>query len=130
MSECEAMILSAALEAIVAFAIAHFRAWPCRGAIHVGAASAIATFVTHPQFWNAALFAYDRYGIWPSLAALEAIVVLVEGALIAWMASLRLDHAMLVSLAANAASFALGLALSGGAFDVSAVTRIGISIQA
>jgi hypothetical protein len=40
---------------------------------------------------------------------LEAAVVVVEGALIAWMAMLRPGRAMLVSLAANSGSLALGL---------------------
>ena len=37
--------------------------------------------------------------------------MVVEGVAIAWMAMLRLDRAMLVSLAANSGSLALGLLL-------------------
>jgi hypothetical protein len=43
---------------------------------------------------------------------LEVIVILVEGCLIGWMAHLSLRHALMVSLAANSASFALGLLIS------------------
>jgi hypothetical protein len=39
--------------------------------------------------------------------------VVVEGGLIAWMAMLRPDRAMLVSLAANSGSLALGLLIGG-----------------
>ena len=78
-------------------------------ALHVAAGSAAATAITHPQLWALALWAYDRYPYWPSVLTLEALVVLVEGALIAWMAMLRPGRAMLVSLAANSGSLALGL---------------------
>ena len=69
--------------------------------------------MTHPQLWTAALWAYERYPYWPSVLTLEAVVVVVEGVAIAWMAMLRLDRAMLVSLAANSGSLALGLLIEG-----------------
>ena len=89
--------------------------WPGRragsadGPAHVAASSAAATAITHPQLWTAALWAYERYPYWPSVLTLEALVVVVEGVAVAWMAMLRLDRAMLVSLAANSGSLALGL---------------------
>ena len=109
MTEIEALLLSAAIEAPVAYLIVRLARWPSRGALHAGVAAAVATAVTHPQLWAAAEWAYPRFGYWPSLAVLEAIVILVEGGLIAWMASLSLPRAMLVSLIANAASCAAGL---------------------
>jgi hypothetical protein len=101
------------VEAAIAYALAWATRWECRGALHVAAGSAAATAITHPQLWALALWAYDRYPYWPSVLTLEALVVLVEGALIAWMAMLRLDRAMLVSLAANSGSLALGLLIGG-----------------
>ena len=101
------------MEATIAYALARAARWQCRGAAHVAAASAAATAITHPQLWTAALWAYDRYPYWPSVLTLEAAVVVVEGALIAWMAMLRLDRAMLVSLATNSGSLALGLLIGG-----------------
>jgi hypothetical protein len=83
--------------------------WECRGALYVAASSAAATAITHPQLWALALWAYERYPYWPSVLTLEAAVVVIEGLLIAWMAMLRLDRAMLVSLAANSGSLTLGL---------------------
>lgn len=109
MIEVEALAVSAAIEAPVAYLIVRMAKWPGRGALHAGLASAVATAVTHPQLWAAALWAYPRLGYWPSVAGLEALVVLVEGVLIAWMASLALHRAMLVSLIANAASCLAGL---------------------
>lgn len=113
MTEIEALLLSAAIEAPVAYLIVRLARWPSRGALHAGFAAAVATAVTHPQLWTAAEWAYQRFGYWPSLSSLEAIVVLVEGGLIAWMANLSLPRAMLVSLIANAASCAAGLLIQG-----------------
>ena len=109
MTEFEALTISAAVEALIAFGLARAVGWPCRGNLHVAAASAAATAITHPQFWAAALWAYPRFPYWPSIIVLEAIVVVVEGGLIAWMAALRVDRAMLVSLTANSGSLLLGL---------------------
>ena len=97
------------LEAAIAFALAWAMHWECRRVLHVAASSAAATAITHPQLSALALWAYERYPYWPSGLTLEAAVVVIEGLLIAWMAMLRLDRAMLVSLAANSGSLALGL---------------------
>lgn len=113
MIEIEAMAMSAALEAAVAYLMARLMRWPSRGALHIAAAAAAATAITHPQVWTAALWAFQRFSYWPSVAALEAAVVLAEGLLIAWMAALRVDRAMLVSLLSNSASFLSGLLLQG-----------------
>ena len=109
MSEWLALAISAAVEAPVAAAIVFYTRWQSRGALHVGLAAAVATAVTHPQLWEAALWAYPRFGFWPSVIVLEALVVLVEALLIAWMAALALHRALIVSLAANIASCAAGL---------------------
>jgi len=111
-SEIGALALSAAIEAPVGWLVARLARWESRGPSHVALACAAATAVTHPQLWAAAAWAYPRFGYWPSLAVLEGAVVGVEGALIAWMAGLRVQRAMLVSLAANAASLGVGLALA------------------
>ena len=113
MTEIEALIFSAAVEAPIGFLLARQMRWACRGRLHVAAASAAATAITHPQLWAAALWAYPRFPYWPSIIVLELAVVLVEGGLIAWMAALRIDRAMLVSLAANSASCFIGLWLAG-----------------
>jgi len=109
MTELQALALSIAIEAPIAWLVAWRAGWPGRGPWHVAAAAAVATAVTHPQLWAAALWSYDRFPPLPALIALEAIVVLVEGALIAWMARLTLRQAMLVSLIANAGSMLFGL---------------------
>lgn len=109
MTEFSALLLSCAIEAPVAYLIVRMTGWPGRGPLHVALASAVATAVTHPQLWQAALWAYPRFGVWRSLAVLELLVVVAEGLLIAWMAALRLHRAMIVSLVANIASCLIGV---------------------
>ena len=109
LTEPLALVISAAIEAPIAYVIVRLTRWPSRGPLHAGAASAVATTVTHPQFWNGVLWAGPRFGYWPSVVTGEILVVLAEGAMIAWMADLRLQRAMLVSLVANTASCAAGL---------------------
>jgi hypothetical protein len=72
----------------------------------------VATAVTHPQMWALAIWSYSRFPYWPAILAIEALVVIVEAALIAWMARLTPARAGIVSLAANAASFLFGLWLA------------------
>lgn len=129
MNQLEAMALSAIVEAGVAYGIARRRGWAGRRPSHVALASAAATLITHPQLWAAALWAYEWFPFWPSVLALESLVVLIEGGLIAWIAALRIDRAMIVSLAANSASLLVGLAIVEWS-EVSARIRMGISIQA
>jgi hypothetical protein len=113
LTEPLALVISMAVEAPIAYLIVRFAKWPCRGALHAGAASAVATAVTHPQLWfNLVPWLSDQMGYWTSVALAEILVVLVEGCLIAWMAELKLQRAMLVSLVANAASFAAGVIFS------------------
>ena len=113
MTEFEAMLLSAAIEAPVAGLAVLLARWPGRGAWHVALAAAVATAVTHPLLWQAVLWGYDIWPAWLAVSLPEAAVVLAEGLLIAWMAQLRLHQAMLVSLLANAASLLAGLLLQG-----------------
>jgi hypothetical protein len=113
MVEAEALLLSMAIEGPIAFSIVRFTRWPCRGALHVGLASAVATAVTLPQLWSAAIWAYPRFPYWPSIVILEALVMSAEGLLIAWMAGLALPRAMFLSLIANVASCLAGLLIAG-----------------
>ena len=86
MTETTALLLSMAIEAPIGYLVARLARWPCRGALHVGLACAVATAVTHPQLWTAAYWAFQYYSYWPSVLALEIAVVVAEGLLIAWMA--------------------------------------------
>jgi hypothetical protein len=113
LTEPLALVISAAIEAPIAYFMVTVTKWPSRGPFHAAAASAVATAVTHPQLWfNLVPWLADQMNYWTSVALAEIAVVLVEGVLIAWMAELKLQRAMLVSLVANAASFAAGVVFS------------------
>ncbi len=113
MNEFEALLASAAIEAPIAWLIVRFTRWPSRGPLHAAAAATVATAVTHPQLWAAMVLLIPRLGWWPSALIGEGVVVVVEGLLMAWMAGLKLRHALPLSLATNGASFAIGLLLPG-----------------
>ncbi len=113
MMEAQALFVSAAIEGPIGFFIVRLTRWRCRGALHVGLACAAATAATHPQLWAAAYWAYPRFPFWPAILVLEALVILAEGVMIAWMAQLALPRAMIVSVIANSASFLFGLCLAG-----------------
>jgi hypothetical protein len=111
MTEFEAMLLSAAIEAPIAFAMIAITRWPCRGPLNAAIAIALATAVTHPQLWTSALWLYPRIGFWPTVACTEALVVLVEAAIVIWTTGLSPARALAVSAVANGASTLTGLVL-------------------
>ena len=111
MTEFEAMLLSVVIEAPIAFAIVAVTGWPCRGPFNTALAIALATAVTHPQLWTAALWLYPRIGFWPTVGFAETLVVLVEATIILWAAGLAPVRALAVSAVANGASTLAGIAL-------------------
>jgi hypothetical protein len=112
MTEFEAMLLSVVIEGPIAFLIARFTRWPCRGPLHVAFAASLATAATHPQLWAATLWLAPRFGYEPTVATMEAAVILIEAMIIAWASGLSPMRALVVSVATNATSFAAGLLLS------------------
>jgi hypothetical protein len=117
MTEFEAMLLSVAIEAPIAFAIVAIKGWPCpgsrRGPLDAAIAISVATAVTHPQLWTAALWLYPRIGFWPAVGCAEAVVVVVEAAIILWATGLSAARAFALSTIANGASTLIGIALFG-----------------
>jgi hypothetical protein len=109
MTEFEALLLGISIECPLAYAVVRRFDWACRGAWHVGLASAVATAATHPQLWSGASWAYKHFPFWASALGAETLVVLAEALLISWMAQLAIRPAFLVSLLANLASCAVGL---------------------
>jgi len=82
-----------------------------RGPLQAAFAVMLATAATHPQLWAASLWSFPRFGYWPTMAVTEGAVVVVEAAIVAWVAALSPRRALAVSALANATSFAVGLAL-------------------
>lgn len=111
MTEIQALLLSIAIEAPAAWAAARLTGWTGRGAAHVAGAMAVATAVTHPQLWAAALLLYPHAPVALVVIALETLVVVAEGLLVAWIAGLRIGRALTISLLANALSLLVGLLL-------------------
>jgi hypothetical protein len=112
MTQAEALLLSIAIEAPAAWAGAYLTGWYGRGAAHVAGAMAVATAVTHPQLWAAALLLYPHAPVALVLMTLEGLVVVAEGLLVAWIAGLRLGPALTLSLLANMLSLLVGLLLA------------------
>jgi hypothetical protein len=110
-TQFEAMLLSAAIEGPLAFAVVAIARWPCRGAFHVALAEMLATAATHPPFWQAMLWLYPRIGYWPTLGIGETVVVLVEAVIVAWITGLSPVRALIVSAVANGVAVAIGLVL-------------------
>ena len=113
MTEPEALLISIAVEAPVAWLLARGLRWPGRGPVHVALAIVLATAATHPQLWAGALALYPHLGHVPTAVLAEAVVVVVEAAVVAWAAALDGPRALAVSLVANAASVAVGMLLTG-----------------
>jgi hypothetical protein len=112
MGQLEAMLISMATEGLVAFALVAWRAWLCRGPLHVGLAAIVATAVTHPQLWAASLWLYPCLGYEPTVVLAEAVVIVVEAGIIGWAARMQPAQALLVSAAANVASVLVGFGLA------------------
>lgn len=107
-AQLEALLLSIALEAPVALALARFVArvdlkWALVAAV-------LATLITHPFVWhfNETL---TMLAPWPRLLLLEVGAVVVEGPVYLAVARMKPLAAWGTSLAANAVSFGLGLVL-------------------
>ncbi len=111
MTEFEALMLSAMIEAPVAWLLVRWRGWPCRGAGHAALASALATAMTHPQLWAGVNWLTAQIGYFPALALGEIAVVIIEAAVIAWAVALSPIRALLLSLATNAAFSVAGVVL-------------------
>ena len=109
MSQLEAMLLSVLIEAPIACAVVRFARWPCRGPLHVAAAAALATAVTHPQLWAAALWLYPRIGYWPTIGLAETAVIVAEAAILLWATGLAPLRSLTVSAVANGASALAGI---------------------
>ncbi len=109
MTQAQAMLLSMAVEAAAAYGVVAWRRWPGRGPAFAALAIMVATAITHPLLWNAALWLYDRASFAAGAIIAETAVVLAEAAIIAWIARLSPRHALVVSVLGNAASVAAGL---------------------
>jgi len=111
MNQLEAMLISMTIEGAVTFGMVRWNGWSCRGPWHVTAAIMLATAATHPLLWEVALFLYSRLGYEPTLLLTEAVVVLAEAGVVAWITGLPPKQSLVASACANTASVLVGLTL-------------------
>lgn len=109
MTQMQALLLSMLSEAAVAAALVAWLRWgaPARAA----GAAVLATLLTHWAVWLLMPRLYGPLGYWGAFALAEAAVVLAEAAVYRLIAVRGAGRALLVSLAANAASAGLGLVI-------------------
>jgi hypothetical protein len=107
MTQTEALILSLALEAAVAFALVCGLRWG--SGARAALAAIVGTLFTHPLVWLSLPRLEVPLGYWWALALVEGGVVLVESLPYRLFVPLRWRRALLASLVANAASTGAGL---------------------
>lgn len=114
MTQWQAALLSFAIEVPAAVLVAGL-ALRCRGVralVLVALAAVAGTALTHPVVWNGVVALAPRTGWVTAVAALEVFAVAGETLVYRLATTLPWRLAALVSLAANAASFAAGLLLA------------------
>ena len=111
MTQTTALLLTLAIEVPVATALVAAARWAPGRLGTVAAVAVGASLFTHPLLWMA-----QEAGLIRGMAgvvAAELAVAAVEAAAYAWAAGIGLRRGAVVSLVANAASFATGLLLVG-----------------
>jgi hypothetical protein len=107
MSQTTALVLSIAIEAVIAFALVRGLSWG--SGLHAAAAAAVGTLVTHPFAWHGISRLEGVIGYGSAVAVVETGVVLAESIAYRLIVPLAWRRALIASLIANAASTAAGL---------------------
>lgn len=107
MTQAQALILSIAIEAIVAFVVVRGLRWG--GGLPAALAATAGTLLTHPAVWWAVPRLEAGIGYAAALALAESGVVLAESVAYRYIGPLAWRRALLASLVANAASTGVGL---------------------
>ncbi len=109
MQQSLALIVSVAIEAAVAAVLVGRLGWG--SGVRAAVVAALATLATHWLAWWCMLRLMEPLGYAIAFAGVEAAVVLAESMAYLVFVPLPVGRALLTSLAANAASAGLGLAL-------------------
>jgi hypothetical protein len=107
MSQTAALILSIAIEAVVAFVLIRALRWG-RG-VRAALAATLGTLVTHPFVWALVPRFEPVLGYTATVALVESGVMLAESVAYRLIGPLVWRRALVASLIANAASTAAGL---------------------
>jgi hypothetical protein len=111
MQQMQALLLSLSIEGFVAIGLIYILRWNLRHrlAYLVGAVMSV-TLLTHPVAWfaNEQLFLMGFDFFWRALV-IESIVITIEGFALSYGLSMGLNRGLVLSAAANATSFSVGL---------------------
>ena len=107
MSQPAALVLSIAIEAVLACVMVRSLRWG--SGLNAALAAAIGTLVTHPCVWYAIPRLDPHIGYAGAVALIESGVVLAESVAYRLIVPLPWRRSLLASLVANAASTAAGL---------------------
>ena len=107
MTQTHALILSIAIEAVVAFVVVRGLRWG--GGTRAALAATVGTLVTHPFVWYAVPRLEGPLGYGPAVVLIESGVVLAESVAYRLIVPLDWRRALPASLLANAASTGAGL---------------------
>ncbi len=110
MSQPLAMLLSIAIEAAVATALISALRWG--SAARAAAAATVGTLLTHWFAWHWSPPLMAVIGDAPGFVAVEACVTLVESGVYQFLVPVSLGRALVLSLAANGSSAAVGIVLA------------------
>jgi hypothetical protein len=111
MPEWLALLLSIAIEAVVAAAMIEMLRWG--SGRQAALAATLGTLATHPLAWNGMILLMEQLDYGPAFLCVEAAVVLAESLAYMLCARQPVGRALLLSLVANGASSGFGLALYG-----------------
>lgn len=111
MTQTEAFLTTLALEAPIAVAVVAARAGSRAHPAAVFLAALAASAITHPLLWLADPALHGALGLPLRWALLETAIALVEAVVYRLVARVGWGTALVVSLAANAVSLGVGIAL-------------------
>lgn len=110
MQQWHALLLSVAVECFaVLVALIFLRRVKGEARWRVIIAIAAATLLTHPIAWQINLLTRDIASFAPRVLCIEALVVVVEAALLMWASARKRSECLLLAGFANTASFLFGL---------------------
>ncbi len=110
LSQGQALLLSVGIEVPCALALGHARGWmPAKHRWAWVLAAVAATLITHPFAWSASLEHHPHLTPEGKALRIEAAVVLAEAVIYAAALRVSPGRAFALALAANVASFGIGL---------------------
>ena len=110
MSQPLAMLLSIAIEAAIASALIRVLGWG--SAARAAASATLGTILTHWFAWHWSPSVMAAIGDIPGFVAVEAGVTVVEAGVYRFLVPVGLGRALMLSLAANGGSAAVGVILA------------------